>query len=302
MKMTKYAFLVVGLFFLNFIPHFTHAKLRDLETTRLKSTAGTGVGSVLMEESSVLNPAPVAFFKDASIYFQKISGNITQETSNNPHSAPMDIDSMAAIISESGRSLSGSVGYQYVEDRFDKRKRLMLSTASRVGEKSSLGVAARITQDALSENGQDIQNIKYNQFVFGTTHVLGESVTVGITFIDPLKERPDETRGIVGMQYVYEDFVFLIFDAGADYNKALSETFLYRGAIQFKVLHDFFIRAGFFADDGLKENGSGAGISWVQPKLMFDFALKNTNVEENASKEIPSEKIKETSFSISYRF
>jgi len=302
MKMTKHLFLLTGLLFINCFSPSIYAKLRDLETTRLKSTAGTGVGSILMEESSVLNPAPVAFFKDSSIYFQKISGNITQENSNNPHSAPLDIDSMAAIITESGQTISGSVGYQYAEDRFDKRKRLMISSAGRAGEKSSLGIAARITQDSLSENGKDIQNIKYNQMVLGATHVLGESVTMGITFIDPLKERPAETRGIIGLQYVYEDFVFLILDAGADYNKALAETFLYRGAIQFKVFGDFFVRAGFFTDDGLSENGSGAGLSWVQPKLMFDFALKNTNIKESLVKNTESEKIQETSFSLSYRF
>ncbi|OFZ25183.1 MAG: hypothetical protein A2381_12140 [Bdellovibrionales bacterium RIFOXYB1_FULL_37_110] len=302
MKMTKLLFLLLGLLLINCFPPPIYAKLRDLETTRLKSTAGTGVGSILMEESSVLNPAPVAFFKDSSIYLQKISGNITQETSNNPHAAPLDIDSMAAILTESGQTISGSIGYQYAEDRFDKRKRLMIASAGRAGDKSSLGIAARITQDSLSENGQDVQNIKYNQLVLGASHVLGEAVTMGVTFIDPLKERPNETRGILGLQYVYEDFVFLILDAGADYNKALAETFLYRGAVQFKVFGDFFVRAGFFTDDGLNENGSGAGLSWVQPKLMFDFALKNTNIKADLDKNIEPEKIKETSFSLSYRF
>ena len=55
------------------------ARVRNFETARLKSTAGAGVGSVLMDESTILNPAPIAFFNVSSVYVARIGTNITSD-------------------------------------------------------------------------------------------------------------------------------------------------------------------------------------------------------------------------------
>ena len=38
-----------------------------IQTTRLKSTAGVGAGSILLDEATMLNPAPVAFYQTGAI-------------------------------------------------------------------------------------------------------------------------------------------------------------------------------------------------------------------------------------------
>ena len=53
----------------------------NFETTRLKSTAGAGVASLLIDESTILNPAPMAFFNLASFYIQR-SDQKTSTTEN----------------------------------------------------------------------------------------------------------------------------------------------------------------------------------------------------------------------------
>ncbi len=41
---------------------YAFTRVHDFETTRLKSTSGAGVGSILLEEAAVLNPASLSFF------------------------------------------------------------------------------------------------------------------------------------------------------------------------------------------------------------------------------------------------
>ncbi len=47
-----------------------HAKIRDFETTRLQSTSGAGVATILVNEASVLNPATIVFVPVSSFYYQ----------------------------------------------------------------------------------------------------------------------------------------------------------------------------------------------------------------------------------------
>ena len=93
-----------------------------------------------------------------------------------------------------------------------------------------------------------------------------------------------------------------MFDAGADYNRPLRETTLWKAAFQLKVFDNWFMRFGVFDDQGKFERGSGAGIGWVQPRLVIDLSLKNTKISENELLVQEAEDIKESSFSISYRF
>lgn len=272
----------------------------EFETTRLRSTAGTGVGSILMDEASILNPAPLSFFNMSSFYFQK--SGIDTQVDNGPLAQRNEADSVSFIASDSKGSLNGSVSYQKQTYFQDERKRWGFSFSSPAGKSSALGATLRVTEDnVVNDNNEKIKQ-KYKQTVFGAIHALNPDLTMGLVFVDPFKVRPNETVALVGFQYLYKDFVSLMFDGGADYNRPLSETILYKGAIQAKVFSDFFIRFGTFNNKGKSEKGSGAGIGWVQPRLVLDFAVKNTKVSKNDTLKLKDEDIKETSFSMSYRF
>ena len=275
------------------------SKIPDFETTRLKSTAGAGVGSILMDEATILNPAPLSFFNVGALYFQKSGGDNTIEGTKDK---TFDNGQTAFIASDSKGSLKGSLSYVSQSYQYDERKRFGASVAALVGAKSSFGMTYRYTKERNSDNGFSYSDQSYKQTVFGVTHFLSPNVTMGLVFIDPFKEVPEDTKGVIGMQYLYKDYLSVMLDAGADYNDNLNNTFLWKAALQAKFMSDFYVRVGTFNDAGKGEKGTGAGFGWVQPRLVFDLAVKNSDISENVEKNRIAETISETSFSISYRF
>ena len=269
-----------------FFHSLSMASMRDFETTRLKSTAGAGVGSILMDESTLLNPAPIAFFNVGSIYLNRGSSSATSE--NTPLS---ETDHMGVIVSDSKGNTAGSLSYQIQKVGETKKKLMAASMASLIKDKSALGVSLRKT--SIETTGGASSDVL--QTVVGVTHAVNQQFTIGFVVVDPLKENIDDSKGVFGTQYVYKDFISVMLDAGANYYKGLGETFVYKSAIQFKLLDDFYARFGYFRDLGTDETGTGAGLGWVQPRLVLEAALKNSENEQG-------EEISETSFSLSYRF
>jgi hypothetical protein len=288
---------MIFLFFITLTSTYAN-RIPEFETSRLKGTGGAGVGSLLIDESSVLNPAPLAFFNMGSLYFQKVSGESTLLESN----SISNNDQMAVIASDSKGEVKGSLSYLKYSYRNSKRKRLAASLAKRAGPKSAFGITYRQTDDQIFRGSLAQSEEKYRQTVFGATHSINETFKIGVVVIDPLKVKPQDTRGIIGLQYVIQDYISFMLDGGADYSDELSKTALWKAAVQIKFLNDFYLRFGTFNDKGLANKGSGAGFSWIQPRLAFDIAVKNTSVLENEELVQNSEKIKETSLSMSYRF
>lgn len=279
------------------------ARLRDYETTRLKSTAGTGVGSILMDESSILNPAGLAFYTMGSMYFQKGGQTITNADKADPYRG-YEPKSFGIIASDASKGTGGSVSYTKQEQGFEVRKRISAAVASPVTEKSAIGATIRKTTDTLSPTGygNDLYKERYTQFIFGITHALSDNFTLGLTAIDPLQKRAEDTRGLMGFQYAYENIITLMGDLGSDYSTDPSATLQWRAAVQIKAYNDFFVRFGTFNDKAYSERGNGAGIGWVGPKLVFEFAYKNTKIDERSELNQKGQSIKDTSFSLAYKF
>jgi hypothetical protein len=276
---------IIPILFL-FYNSFANASIRDFETTRLKSTAGAGVGSILMDESTILNPAPIAFFNVGSIYLNKGTSSATSK--DTPLS---ETDHMGVIVSDSKGSTAGSLSYQ-VQKIGETKKKLMAASMSRLlKDKSAMGVSLRKTTEE-TPGGESTDIL---QTIFGVTHAINQQFTIGFIAVDPLKQNVEDSMGIFGTQYVFKDFISIMLDAGANYYKGLGETFIYKTAIQFKLLDDFYARFGYFRDLGNNEKGTGAGLGWVQPRLVLEAALKNSQDEKGGD-------ISETSFSLSYRF
>jgi len=277
-----------------------NARVHDYETTRLKSTAGAGIGSVLMDEATILNPAPIAFYTNSAVYISQTGIDVTNQ--DDPTSPIVESKMRGFIISDSKGSLNGSISLLKQVENGDTRERLAAALAAPIGDKSSMGITYRKTKDKnVTKTGESI-NDNYSQIVVGVTHSITPSFSIGLIAIDPMQAHPDDTKGIVGFQYLYKSFISVMFDIGTDYRENLSNKLLYRTGVQFKIFSDFYLRVGLFNDKGQGEKGNGFGIGWVQPKLVIDFAVKNTNVFKDLDALKEGQDILESSFSLSYRF
>jgi hypothetical protein len=296
----KCNFLFLWLF-LSLVSFNVVARVHPYETTRLKSTGGAGVGSILLDESAVLNPAPLAFYNTGTIYVQKIDAAYDTESVNGVTTT--EDTTKSVMVSDAKGNLKGSLGYFHQIEGNAKRKRISGSVASRVGGNSAMGVAYWHTKDYndLAENPETED--KYNQVVFGVSHALNQEFSMGVIVIDPLKVKPEDNRFVVGFQYLYREFIALMTDVGSNYNYDLSPNLLYRAAIQFKFYNDFYARIGIFDDKMLMEKGNGIGLSWVGPKLILDGAFKNTSPKGESLSDISyGTKVRELSMSLSYLF
>lgn len=253
------------------------------------------MGSILTEESAFLNPAPLAFFSTSTFYFQKDSGNLKINNVDQPKPK-----SLGFVMADGNPSLSGSLSYVNQEEEGVERKRWGLTMSGPISDKSAMGVSVRQTKDETLAT-RTIQ--KYYQTVIGVTHAIDEKLSMGIVAYDPFKSRGHETKALLGFQYVLLTYITGSFDFGGDYTAdEVSKYLLYRGALQVKVLDDFYLRFGAFNDKARAEKGNGFGLSWIQPRLSFEFAMKNTSRDRNIALNQSEMKFKETSFSISMRF
>lgn len=265
----------------------------DFQTTRLKSTGGAGVGSILMDEATVLNPAPLAFFNLTAVLIQRTGGDTTLDVKND--STPIKSENYAAIISDSKGPVKGSVSYiKGKNGNGDKNDIISVSTAYPI-DKSAIGVTYRRLSTTFAP-GSNKKEETSNQYVLGASHNISPSLSVGAILTDPFSKNKNDSQAVIGGQVIYGSFISLMLDVGANYNFPLDETLLYKGAVQIMFFTDVYLRAGYFNDKGLEEKGTGVGLGWVQPRLALEAALKN-------SKGFTAKKTeRETSFSLSYRF
>jgi hypothetical protein len=253
------------------------------QTTRLKSTGGAGVGSILMDEATFLNPAPLAFFNLTAVFIQRTGGDET---------SVLKSENYAAVLSDSKSQVKGSFSYVKAKEGNDKSTMMSASTAFPIQQRSAIGATYRKITNSIS--GQ--KDVIINQYVVGASHNISPNLSVGAILIEPFTKIKENSQAVVGGQLVYEDFIALMLDVGANYNFPLDESLVYKGAVQIKFFTEVYLRAGSFNDKGMEEKGTGVGLGWVQPRLAIEAALKN-------SKGFTSSKTaRETSFSLSYRF
>ncbi|MBL6988913.1 MAG: hypothetical protein ISR65_04010 [Bacteriovoracaceae bacterium] len=274
-----------------------NVKADDFETVRMKSTAGAGVGAILMDEATLLNPAPLAFFDVTALYFQLGKSDIMVDDS--PFGASK-ANLTSFIISDAGGHFKGSISYQAQVEGEHSKDRYSISIAAPMGEVSSMGVTYRHTKEVLKFDTYD-EKSTYDQFTLGIFHALKPQFTIGLLLIDPFKKVPTDTKVILGMQYNYENFLTLMGDVGANYDEDLGNTLLLRAALQVKILEDFYLRFGTFSDKVEESNGNGFGVGWIQPKLVINFAIKNSKFY-NYADTLSIKRKKESSFSLAYRF
>lgn len=252
------------------------AQIREFQTTRLHSTSGAGVASILSTEAAVLNPASSAFFMGSSSSYQTYSTSLRNEhddrATNNDDFAGHN-KSQGLFISDHDGPVKGGVAYITQDENNFERKHFIMHGAAPIGDRTALGFAYRYLQD-IRPKSLSPRHQTHHQMSSGLTHVLDESTVLALVIIDPTRTTPDEERLIGGFQYTFGGKFTLIGDVGTQYTKDVKDKYLWRGALQFNIFDDFFIRAGKFYDNIRGEKGSSWGIGWIGPRLGIEFSQR----------------------------
>ena len=278
-----------------------NSRIHEYETTRQKSTAGAGIGSILLNESATLNPAPIAFFNNSSFYLQRESTEyapLEEGQTSLPRHYDKEYNSLGVIIADSTNNLHGSLSYQRQQEGEGLRKRMTFSLASPMKKDYAFGLSYRRTTDELTFQKEPST---YNQFVLGCTHIINKNFTVGAILIDPLRSRPEDVRAMVGAQFIVQDIISFMLDFGGNYRENLVSTGAIRGAVQLNFFKHFFLRAGVFRDYALNEEGNGFGLAWLGPRFVVEASMKKTRDIELPVNSTPLE-MTETSLAVSYFF
>ncbi|MGB0453630.1 MAG: hypothetical protein ACPGJV_07930 [Bacteriovoracaceae bacterium] len=296
MQNTNTRLFISALFFILVYIKPSYSEIRPQSTTRLVSTGGTGVGSILLEEAIVLNPASIAFFRDSSFFYQK--NKLT-----NLDTDQKDGDSFSIIAADAKGSFKGAAGFHKDEDGETARQKISGAMASAVSENSSFGLNFNYIKDTELLSGNSNKE-SYKNVNLGVTHIVSPDFTLGVVIEDVTQSDPFEDDIILGAQYIFKKHFMLMADIGSLYkSENLNQNFLYRMALQIQFLSDFYLRGGFSRKrTSVEERTSGLGVSWVQPKLSFDLAYQNVETYSIVDSSVQAQNLRSTSFSFSYRF
>ncbi len=252
------------------------AQIRDFQTTRLNSTAGTGVASILATEAALLNPASSTFFEDSSISYQSYSTDLKKKNpardAAGDHFSKNDV-SRGLFMADNSGTLKGGVAYLQQEEAGFERERMVLHGAAPMGPASSIGVSYNYIQDVLPKKFSD-RHQTHHMLSMGTTHIIDQKTILGLVILDPTRTIKGNERVIGGFQYSVAERLIVMADFGAQYTKNVSKQYLWRAAVQANVFSDFFIRVGKFYDNPANFKGTGWGVGWIGPRFGVEFAQK----------------------------
>lgn len=273
--------------------------IRDFETTRLQSTSGAGVASILVNEAAVLNPAPIVFVPVSAFYYQTGGSKLDTEAPKRTKNFSKGSNQMY-LLSDSSSQLKGTFSYQEQSENHFSRKRYTSSIANNSGKKTAFGVLYRYTVDT---NTLLDEEKKYHQGTFGFTHIYSPDLSIGGILVDPFLSNNKDARVILGFQYSLTSNFYLIVDGGANFNDEPHNNTVSKGALQVNFFKDLFLRTGRFHDNASNLKGSSWGISWIGPRLTFEYAYKTSEViKDNADYLYQDEQIIESSIAVAIVF
>jgi hypothetical protein len=275
------------------------SRVRDLETTRLMSTSGAGVASVLVNESSFLNPASIVFVASSAFYYQRGSSSLDNEAKTRTKDFS-DGSNEIYLLSDASSTLKGTFSYQKQAENQFRRQRFTSSFASNYGKRTAIGILYRYTID---EEIRDNDEKKFHQGSIGITHILSEKLSFGAVLVDPFLSNKEDARLIGGAQYNLFSNLLLILDYGVNFNDKPHENTVTKGAVQLNFFRDLFLRGGRFEDKITGLSGNSWGLSWIGPRIALEYAIKNSEViDEKSDYLLEEEKITESSLSLAVIF
>lgn len=285
------SFFILLIFSTNTV--YSFIGIPDMETTRMKTQAGAGVGAILLNESAILNPASIIFLKENSIYYQKDNEELDEKSKSRDSKYKTSQNEML-LITDNSSGIKGGVSYQYQNTEQGKRVRYSISLAGAYDKTSSVGLSIKH-----SDEDSNIISDTYTQLLLGYTKNFSNDLSVGFTINDPSQVEEDYFKYTIGAQYTLNQFFIFIADLGSGDVENYEDESFNRIAIQLNTFKRWFLRYGRFHDKMLNQKGVGFGASWVGPKFSLDYAMKN--YEQIGEKEdiiFSDEKAKEASIGL----
>jgi hypothetical protein len=280
------------------------AQIREFQTTRLNSSGGTGVASILSTEAAILNPASAAYFSEGAVSYQSYRASIKHEADERktiPDKFSKQNLSQALFISDYSGKVKGGVAYIDQAENHYSRNRAIFHAAAPLGKTSAMGVSYNYISDKLPSGTKDRHQV-HHQATVGFTEILSEDLSMGLVIKDFTRSTRGEERALLGWQYNLTSKIVAMVDVGAQYSKAFSKKNLWRAALQLNVFEDVFVRGGKFEDNIQDFRGYGWGIGWVGPRLGIEFAQKMSDQVGPNNYLYKGERIVDTSISALIKF
>ena len=268
------------------------------ETTRLRGQSGAGVGALLVNESTLLNPAAIVFTNQATLLYEKGDKQL-DEASPNREKNYRDASYEGIIITDQTSAVRGGVRYGYQREAGGKRVEYAASLARALNKNSSLGVIISHNQ----EESLLYPDKTFTQLDLGYTAVISESLILGAVIKDLSSVNEQYNYATLGVFYSFNEFIDLMADIGSgDFQNQTKKSFN-KWALQLQSFERFYLRYGRFYDQNFGFKGFSYGLSWVGPKFSIDYAYK-TSEKINSSSNIVEfeETLIETSFALTTLF
>ena len=247
---------------------FAYLGIQDFETTRMKSLAGAGIGSFLLNEAPLLNPASIGFMRKSSIYYQKDQDKL-EDRSDQRNSDFKKANNELFIITDTSSGLPGGVSYQYQNTAAGKRTRYSLAGTRPITKKTTIGFILNHTEEE-----SYLVDKSYTHLNFGLIHVINDNLSFGLILKDPTQVVAEYFEYGTGIHYKLNDFFSVIADIGSGDVENYSNHSYNKVAIQMHTMKRWYLRYGQFYNQMTNLKGYGAGISWVGPKFSIDYAQK----------------------------
>src|SRR5690606_8946139 len=133
---------VIILAFLVLSGQTSWAQIREFQTTRLISTAGAGVASILSTESAILNPASSAFFDGSSFSYQSYKTSLDRKNAKRDATGDKFDDNSRTqgfFMADHSGPVKGGVAYLFQDENDFERTRMTLHGAAPLGKDAALG-------------------------------------------------------------------------------------------------------------------------------------------------------------------
>lgn len=280
------------------------AQIRDFQTTRLISTGGAGVASILSTEAAILNPASSAFFNGSSFAYQGYTTTLQKENDVRdtlPDEFPSSNRSQGVFASDNSGPVKGGIAYLNQKENRYQRDNMVFHAAAPIGGSTALGFSYNYIQDKYP-NGTKPRHQVEHKMVVGLTHIVDEKMVLGLVVNDPTRTIPGDERATAGFQYTVASRFTIIADYGIQYTQAASEKYVWNAAVQLNLFSDFFLRGGQFYDNIRHFKGTGWGVGWIGPRLGIEFAQKFSDQFGEGSYIYQDERLVDTSLSAIIKF
>lgn len=284
-----------------FMGQSSWAQIRDYQTTRLLSTSGAGVASVLSTEAAVLNPSSAAFFDENTVSTQFFTPSLSKESDARTTDFSKSAQHQGYFITDNDGPVKGGLSYITQKENSLKRERMGIHAASMMGKNMAMGINYQYIQDTFAPGVSPRRDFSHTVNA-GFTYILSEDLILGLVARDLTRTLKNEEKAIVGLQYSLTEKINLIADYSFLYTKAYNKRFSWAVGTQLTLFKDFFVRGGLFEDQMHYFKGYSWGASWLGPRLGVEFAQRFSEQTDKGFYVYNGEKIIDTSLSLLMRF